>query len=300
MNTANISLLKNTVLLPLDGTMDSFTGGVYTAEGQFVEDSLLHRGKPALFQKYVEELSGTYIYGGCLFGHFGHFIWESLSRLYAIRQCKDYPILFISPNDKIYDVHSLLFKTIGIRNEIRLVKIPTSVNNLIYSPPGSSISPLFIIDEQINKMQYFTFSKNGNKSKTTKEKIWLSRSKLKNGKVTNEHEIEEKLRKIGYTIIHPEALHFREQVRLISTSDVVAGFDGSAFFSLLFAKEIRSKFIVFNRRRDIPKTIPYVFQKRNVEFNQYIFDLQPINEEWPVSLFYHSEPNKLIEVLGEC
>ncbi|MDR1685132.1 MAG: glycosyltransferase family 61 protein [Desulfovibrio sp.] len=300
MSASTLTLLKNAVILPLDGTMDAFTGGVYTAGGQFVEDSLLHRGRPAPLQQHIDHLAGTYIYGGCLFGHFGHFIWESLSRVYAIRQCKDYPILFISPNDTVYNMHNIFFKTIGIRNELILVKAPISVKNLIYSSPGSSISPLFITDEQINGLQYFNFWENGEKYRTVKEKIWLSRSLLNNGKVTNEQIIEEELQKIGYTVIYPETLHLREQVRLISTADIVAGFDGSAFFSLLFSEKIRGRFLVFNRRRGIPETLLYVFRKRHIAFEQYIFVLEPVKEKWPVSLFYHPEPEKVIDILGRC
>ena len=273
--------------------MDSFTGGVFTFDGQFIEDSLLCRGRPAELQKPVEHLSGTYIYGGCLFGHFGHFIWESLSRLYTIRQCKNYPILFISPNDRIFNVQKMLFKSIGVNNEILLVKASTSVESLIYSSPGSTLNPVFISDKQIDSLKYFDFAEN-----TSKEKIWLSRSKLEYGKVTNEPAIEKELIKAGYDIIHPQTLPLREQVRLVGTSDIIAGFDGSQFFSLLFSKEVYGKFFVFNRRRGIPSTIPYAFQKRNVTFEQHIFDLESVNSEWPITTYHLPEPTKIIEILN--
>ena len=226
-----MKLLKNATVIPLEGTMDSFTGGVYSSEGHFVEDSLLDRGKPGQLQKTVEYLEGTYIYGGCLFGHFGHFIWESLSRLYAVRQCKNYPILFISPDDG----YRKIFKLLGINNEIRIVNVPTSVENLIYSPPGSSLIPLYITDEQINALKYYYFNVN---DKNSNGKILLSRSRLLFGTIINEQAIEKILTKIGYKIIHPETLSLQEQVRLISTSGIVAGFDGSQFYSLLFAIDI--------------------------------------------------------------
>ena len=184
-----MELIKNAIILPLDGTMDSFTGGVFTSDGQFIDDSLLDRSRPAeLHTQQYHKLSGRYIYGGCLFGHFGHFVWESLSRLYTVRQCKEYPIIFITPyDDFIIPVFKKALKQLGVRNEIFFVKVPTSVENLIYSSPGSSINPLFITDEQINSLKYFTFC-NGNS-----QKIWLSRSMLKEGKygkITNEQFIE--------------------------------------------------------------------------------------------------------------
>lgn len=287
-----MKLLKNSTIVALEGTMDSFTGGVFASDNQFVEGSLLERGRPGQIQNAVEYLDGTYIYGGCLFGHFGHFIWESLSRLYTIRQCKEYPILFISPNEKIFNIHKLFFKTICVRNELCLIKKTTRVKNLIYSCPGSSINPLNISDEQLHAMKCLEFPKNTNR------KVWLSRSKLKSGKIINEVAIEKELQKIGYEIVHPECLPLREQVRLVSTSDIVAGFDGSQFFTFLFSKEIGAKFFVFNRRKGIPQTIPYALGRRNIEFQLCHFDLEYIDGQSASSNFYHPHPDKVIDILS--
>jgi len=285
--------LVNASLAPLEGSMDSFTGGVY-ADGNFVKDSLLDRGKPARLPEIREHLPGTYIFGGCLFSHFGHLIWESLSRLYAIRQCDAYPILFLSPNDKIFTLQKLFFKTIGIRNEILLVKEPTSVQNLLYAPPGSSINPLFITDEQIDAMSCLHFA-----GCNSGRKIWLSRSKLPSGKIMNEDFIESEIATRGYDIIYPELLPLREQVKLISTSDIVAGFAGSQFFSLLFAKEICAKFFIFNRRENIAATIPYAMKKRKVKFSKHVFDIQYVSGDKARAStnFVHFHPEKILDIL---
>ena len=291
-----MKLIKNSIILPLAGSMSSFTGGVVTSDGQFVKDSSLYRGRQTEPQKPVEHLSGTYIYGGCWFSHFGHFIWESLSRLYAIRQCKNYPILFISPDEKIYKPYKILLESIGIKNEIYLITVPTSIEHLIFSVPGSAIHPVYITDDQINALKYFYFVKR-TEDNTPEKKIWLSRSKLLVGTVINEQAIENILKKFGYTIIYPETLSLQKQVRLISQADIVAGFDGSQFFSLLFAKEIFGKFYVFNRRPQIPDTIPYMFQKRVVEFALHTFDVEHICGENAWSYHIHSEPEKILEML---
>ena len=285
-----MELLKNSTIIPLEGTMGSFTGGVFSSDGSFIEDSVLYRGKPAQLQKPVEYLYGTFIYGGCLFRHFGHFIFESLSRLYAIRQCKNYPILFISPDDGYRE----FFKLLGVNNEIRIINVPTYIENLVYSRQGSALVPPNIIDEQINALKYYYFNLNEKKSN---EKIWLSRSKLLFGTILNESAIEKILTKFGYKIIHPEILSLQEQVRLISTSKIVAGFDGSQFYSLLFAIEISSKFHIFNRRSKIPDEIPYALQKRNVEFELHHFDVEYVCGQGAPSYYMHSEPEKVIEVL---
>lgn len=90
---------------------------------------------------------------------------ESLSRLYAIRQCQNYPIVFISPNhDAVVKASKRILKAIGINNEILLIKHPTSVKNLIYSAHGSSIDPLLITDEQSSAVSHLSFTnKSGGK-----------------------------------------------------------------------------------------------------------------------------------------
>jgi len=291
-----MKLLKNATIMPLAGSMDSFTGGVYTYDGEFVEGSLLYRGRAAELQKSTKHLSETYIYGGCLFGHFGHFIWESLSRLYAIRQYNDYPIIFIMPENIFFNEQTMFFKSLGIHNEIHIVKIPTSVENLIYFLPGSSINPLFISDEQINSLQYFHCSDDANNNRSA-IKVWLSRSNLLFGTILNEQVIETVLAKNGYKIVRPETLPLYEQVSLISTADIVAGFDGSAFFSLLFSKQVRSKFYIFNRRPKIPETIKYVFQRRHVEFELHDFDIEYICGKGAWAYYNHPAPEKIIEIL---
>lgn len=287
-----MQLLKNAVVMPLKGSMDSFAGGVFTADGQFMEDSLPHRGQPAEVQKAAAYLSGIYIYGGCLFGHYGHFIWESLARLYAVRNCKNYPIIFISPNDKVFNVQKMFCKSIIVQNEIIVVKYPTSVENLIYAQPGSSLHPVFIIDDQLIAMSCLQFSYD-----TNDRKIWLSRNKLKHGKITNEEYIENELKKFGYEIIHPETLPFKEQVRLISTSSIVAGCEGSQFFSFLFAKEIQGRFFIFNRRKRIPKPITYSLERKNVECSLHTFDLEYIDHDGASANFYHPHPEYVVNIL---
>ena len=117
------------------------------------------------------------------------------------------------------------------------------------------------------------------------------------GCIINEEIIEKILMKNGYKIISPGYLSLQEQVQLISTSDIISGFDGSQFFTLLFAEEISSKFYVFNRRPKIPGTIPYVFQKRNVEFELYHFDVEYVAGEGAWSYYNHPQPKKTLKYL---
>lgn len=149
-----MKIIKEALIMPFDGTMDAFTGGVFDSGKDFMADSVIHRGQAPELQPHGEHLQGTFIYGGCLFAHFGHFIWESLSRITAIRKCKPYPLLFITPNDHLFKTQQLFFKSMGIRNEIILIRKPTLVENLIYASPQSSLSPLSMSGEMLDALAF--------------------------------------------------------------------------------------------------------------------------------------------------
>ena len=298
-----MQILKNATIMPLAGTMDKHTGGIFRSPEDFIDDSITCRGIKPEWEPPREMLEGVFIYGGSLFGHYGHFIWESLSRLAAVRKCNSaYPILFISPNEEIYNMQLMFFKAIGVRNNIKIIKIPTQCENIIYDAPQSSLSPLFISDEQIRALEYFNFGENG---KDKFKKIWLSRSALpgdKFRKVVNEVEIEQILRDRGFNIIHPEKLPLMEQARIVNRADIVAGFDGSQFFSVLFSKDIRGRFLIFNSRPRIARTLPYIFQRKGIEYALNTFKVKDVgNEEWKISHKYFAEDaDKIIDILSEA
>ena len=70
-------------------------------------------------------------------------------------------------------------------------------------------------------------------------KIYLSREKLKDGfrPVVNERKISAEFERLGYTIIYPEKLDFISQLQIIESADIIAGFIGSAFHSILFTSK---------------------------------------------------------------
>jgi len=291
-------IIKDAVLMPLTGNMDSFSGGLFDAHHKFIDDSINYRGIKPEYHEPIEFKTDTYIYGGYLFAHFGHFIWESLDRLPIIRKCKDYPILFISPNERVYKHFQIIFKSIAIRNNIQLIKNPCQIKNLIYCSPHSSIKPLFLSDEQVSALAIFDFH-----NQCSYKKVWLSRSRLiKNraGTIKNEKLIEKILQLLGFKIIHPEYLPIVEQVRIISCADVIAGFDGSQFFSVLFAKSINGVFHIFNRRKKVPETLPYSFERKNITYMIHNFKVDFVNGDKSMANceYEATDVDKIIDVLS--
>lgn len=273
--------------------MDSFKGGVFDPQAGFVEGCLCGRGSAPALRKPVEIIHEPCVWCGMLFGHFGHFIWESLSRLAAMRKSHDRAALFISPNPIIYNWQKLFFKTIGVRNPLWIVKQPIVVRQLIYVDAGISLSPLYISDEQLNAMARIDASQGA------PDKIWLSRTRLKQGIVTNEAAIEDAIKDFGYEIVNPELLPIRRQISLTTSARVVAGFDGSQFFSFLFGRDTRGKFRIFNRRPRAAETLRYSLERKNIPNEIFNFDIKTLAADSrgvPV-VCEALEAEKIIEIL---
>ena len=244
-------VVHNALVMPLRGTLDRFRAGVFLEDGQCLDESLLYRdrnpvlyGHPAEAETVVrarqeaEPLEGEYLFGGYLFRHYGHFLIETLSRLYAIRQWPPLPILFSSTHREIMPWQRDVFKLLGLRNEIVKLERPALVRQLVMSAPG------FVLPDAASAAQVAALGRMP-APPLTERKIWLARSSHIGGGLLNEKELHPLLQQRGWDIVHPQYLPIRKQVALIASSARVAGLDGSAFHTVLLAERIRGQLDIF-------------------------------------------------------
>jgi hypothetical protein len=234
--------------------LDRFSGGVFQGE-ECLPASLLWRNRdPELYglpapPEAVREafgtgegravrLKGAYLFGGYLFRHYGHFLIETLSRLYALKQCAHVPIIFSSTHKDIVPWQWDVFKLLGLRKPILMLTRPAVADQLMLAAPAFSL-PDSITPEQIEALGAMPAPP------LTDKKIWLSRSSNLGGGLLNERELEPHLQAMGWEVVHPQFLPIRKQVALISSSARVAGLDGSAFHTALLAREIRGRLTIF-------------------------------------------------------
>ena len=81
---------------------------------------------------------------------------------------------------------------------------------------------------------------------------YLAKTKLRSGvgRIVNEEEIVQVLRRAGFDIVFPERLTFSEQVKLFSTSSFISGSTGSAFHTSVFS-DASSNMIIINTIQEI-------------------------------------------------
>lgn len=249
-----------------------YYGGVYDSDYSFIKESSFTRYgldmiTPNPDKIVTKKLYGSYIYGGYLFNHYGHFILESLSRIWSYHKYQ-YPIIWtgIHPGIvKFSNLHIDTLKVLKIKDYI-LNTTNTWVENLIIPYPGLTI-PDTLTNDYINSMGVISCKNN-----TITDRIWLSRVGLDNPQPQNidyEYDLQISLEKLGWKIFYPHKYPIYTQLDTICKAKILAGFESSAFHTLLFFKNYLGKIKMFNRGRNIPR-IHYLIKEK---MPQLAFDI---------------------------
>jgi hypothetical protein len=234
-----------------------FTGCLYGDDGQV--SSLSQRpSSGAAFQPIdPETLSpvpgdfvpqpGRAIYLGNLFSHFGHFVLESLSRMWPIRSLgMSFDTYYFHGWDGVssgqmmgLDFARTCFKALGIPIE-RVRLIPDTGVRL-----SSCLIPqqLLEVNRQVHELFGSLFASIVDYSKLhvpqdgpkSYDRLYLSRLDQPR-RAENEEDIESIFRDLGFLVVAPEKLTFGQQLALVSEAKIVAGCAGSNMHLAAFAK----------------------------------------------------------------
>ena len=189
---------------------------------------------------FIPKRSGHSLYLGPWMRHYGHFITETLSRLWLASEVKSYdhlvayPFIFgsITPL-KPYQLYFL--KLLGIDDPvIQPLKKPCYFEKItipeqgwvINSSVNENIKPLYrkIRDAHLSNI-------------TSKSKIFLSRNDAGYQRIRNVIEVEALFKKRGFDIVYPEKLSIQEQLSRYANCEVMSGFSGTALHNCVFTHE---------------------------------------------------------------
>lgn len=264
LNTSNIgaSLVKNGYILPIIHPNETcYLGGVVSSEKKFVAGLLRHHeiadfgpscnGSYPFDENQVTECKESVIFGGVLMPHFGHFLIESLSRLWYVIQNRDildnHKIVFVFSYGQVpsfaYDFLDLL--EIPLDRVIFLNEI-TKFNEIIV-PDQSGYSVHYVHKEYLLVYDEMVCNSHKKYSGITYNKIYLSRSKCRSGyKLIGEDYFENFFSKHGFKILYPDEMSMLEKVFLISSADEIVTTCGTIAHYSLFAKK-NCKFVILER-----------------------------------------------------
>ena len=206
------------------------------------------------------EIGQPVLYGGILFNHFGHFILESLSRLYAYPMVRDIDPFVLFYNQWGMPRH--LEKNNFINQILTGLGIP--VHRLIFVERVAKIRTVIIPaqkygfgltrrpDEMFVKfIRSFRFQYKIPGGLKKAEKIYVSRSGLRSkGRQIGEKIFEAYLAGEGYRIFYPERHTFIEQLTVYARAGKLIFSEGSALFSCMFLPEMKADIAVVCRRRE--------------------------------------------------
>lgn len=221
------------------------------------------------------------IYAGPLFLHYGHFIMESLARLWAFsNQKKLYPDLKVvfcpfhnnsaelNVDDFPSFVHSI-FAILGISmDDIHLVKNTLLIEHLLLPEQGcglnKSIHPEFL--------EYLSSSFAG-KSADAEEramiplgkKIYVCRLGVKNkGSLLGEVLLSHVLEINDFEVFYPERFSVVDQVLIYQTAECIVFSEGTAIHSLVFCGRLNCPIIIIKRRHS--STFESQLNSQKIEF----------------------------------
>lgn len=263
-------------------------GGIYRADNR-LELSALGHSALGLFQladkqlttKPIRHFAGDYLYGGMILDHYGHFLIEGLARAHAFQRLAALPILYTLPYSDITEPEQLptyikaIFELLGIAlDRLILIQETTSCERLVIPKVGMRWWDYLDSKHQQTIAAQVKVSLGADYPRTQHGSLYLSRAKLNTSHdshgICDETVFENYLQAEGVTVISPEKLPVKDQVRLLCASENVIGFVGSAFHTLLLCADTPAKIFYLNRKKAaVNPQYPLIDKVLNIN-SQYI------------------------------
>jgi hypothetical protein len=190
--------------------------------------------------------SGTYVYLGPIHRHFGHFVTESMTRIW-------YSLLASTPNlevvvlpevdsveerenfsfDKLSAWQQDILRYFGIER-LHFVRSTSIFESLIVPQQGGILFSQFHSETYLDILTAHSDKALG-KTRTASKVFYLRPDDVPHGKVAGQEYIGKFLSECGYLSVYPELLSGTEQIRLAASASKVISSQGSALhaFNLL-------------------------------------------------------------------
>lgn len=214
----------------------------------------------------VGEAIAEAIFGGVMLNHFGHFLMESLGRLWGANAAhvRHLPIIvqmpwggmpFSDPDHfariilDLLEIDPARLKIVTTPLRVGLLHVPEQLYGFHCFDKPSPVFVEFLRVAQRNILQMaegFTLPSS---------RVYMSRSEWqdkspKRGIVAGSHAFDSFLREQGWHVIQPETLTFRDQLKIYATAEHVLISEGSAQHSYILLPDTPSHVTVLLRRPD--------------------------------------------------
>ncbi|MBU3031276.1 glycosyltransferase family 61 protein [Paracoccus marinaquae] len=244
--------------------------GITHADGRDCPEAAIYRGDTRMMAPVAVEtrpqpaarLPGTHLWGGQVFAHFGHFMTETIPRLWASTHAGVESIVFIGKHEQLQKFSPWqqdFLALLGMDLPVTFVTEPTRIERLMVPGQGFGLGR---IARGTPEFRAFIGRLQDRIEPKGAERIYVSRTKTgKKGRVLNEYSIEQNLIAQGYTAYHPQDHSPAEQLAQYMAATHVIGLDSSAFHLLGFMARPGQRVAVVLRRN----MMAYVNIQRQLE-----------------------------------
>lgn len=238
----------------------------------------------------IDELlpDGEYIYGGKLGWHFGHFIVETLPRLWTLHEGKPPGVKLVVHGEfapeHYFESHPF--------TRLMLSALDINLEDLVYVDRPFRIKRLTVPSASFQQQSfgYDVFARlchaigiallAENTSGPKARPVYISKSQLTRGvtRVVNENEFEYVLARNGVEIIYPERLTLEDQIRLFANRRVISGITGSFFHGSIFTP-LAGRLEIISPSREINSNYFLIDKLNKNNSNYYLADSTPHSPE---------------------
>lgn len=220
-------------------------------------------------------LPGRWFYlDNILRGHFGHVMTEQLSHVWgweaARRRHPDLRALMFSwPEYPVAEWELELLSAAGVpRDAITVLDAPVRVETLVATTPAYAIGQYVHpeIRPTYHRLGEALGAAAGRDGGHRAERVFLTRRSAKRS-CHNAGTVEELFERHGFRVVLPEQLPLPDQVDMVRSADVVAGFAGSAMFHLALAERPTHAIVVAS------ETYPAANERQICAFAGHSLDL---------------------------
>lgn len=265
--SVSLTTLEHAQIIPTPAKPPlTFPAGVLTARGASVPQAAVWRNRrcitlPPKPATAPTPLQGTWLWGGLLYAHFGHFMCESTTRLWALDHLH-IPvegILFVSkfaPDDGLAGYHRDFLRLMGCDLPVHIVDRPLSVERLVVPGQGFGLGDMAAGTGPFRTATRRRFA--SGVAPDGGEKLYISRSAIgpRRGGLLFEAVLEDHLKAQGYTIFHPQKHPLEHQISRYKAARKILAAEGSALHLLaMVARHDQQIGMILRRRSGATDTI---------------------------------------------
>jgi len=239
--------------------------GLFDAEGAFLPEGHCYRyaAGPITVEPTrpeagptPERLTGRWLYGGLFYGHFGQFLCETTSRLWALDHLGPIAGIVFLPKQRLtherrqFRHHLPFFATLGLTEKairFRAPQAPVIIDQLAIPEPGFGIEHM--IEGRPEYRAYMQANLGRDIAPGPADDLYISRSGLpsKRGSVLLESVIEERMQTAGYTIYHPQDHDIAHQIATYKGARRIVSLDASSLHLAAMLVPSDAKIAIINR-----------------------------------------------------